>query len=59
MVSDSEWQKVKEKVEVLDGSRGDKAKTRRAVRANELDAALKRIDQLEKQVKSLLAALKP
>lgn len=59
MVSDSEWQKVKEKVEVLDGTRGDKAKTRRAVRANELDAALKRIDQLEKQVKSLLAALKP
>ena len=59
MVSDSEWQKVKEKVEVLDGSRGDKAKTRRAVRANELDAALKRIDQLEKQVKSLLAALNP
>lgn len=59
MVSDSEWQKVKEKVEVLDGTRGDKAKTRRAVRANELDAALKRIDQLEKQVKSLLAALNP
>lgn len=59
MVSDSEWQKVKEKVEVLDGTRGDKAKTRRAVRANELDAALKRIDQLEKQVKSLLAAQNP
>ena len=56
MVSDSEWQKVKEKVEVLDGTRGDKAKTRRAVRAEELDAALRRIDQLEKQVKSLLAA---
>ena len=59
MVSDSEWEKVEEKVEVLDGSRGDKAKSRRAVRASELDAALKRIDQLEKQVKSLLAAANP
>ena len=59
MVSDSEWQKVKEKVEVLDGTRGDKAKTRRAVRANELDAVLKRIDHQEKQVKSVLAAQNP
>lgn len=59
MVSDSEWQKVKEKVEVLDGTRGDKAKTRRAVRASEFDAALRRIEQLEKQVKSLLAAQNP
>nr|DAL60042.1 MAG TPA_asm: hypothetical protein [Caudoviricetes sp.] len=59
MVSDSEWQKVKEKVEVLDGTRGDKARLKRAVRAEELDAALRRIDQLEKQVKSLLAAQNP
>lgn len=59
MVSDSEWLKVKEKVEVLDGSRGDKARPKRAVRAEELDAALRRIDQLEKQVKSLLAAQNP
>ncbi|WP_313824099.1 hypothetical protein [Leclercia sp.] len=56
MVSDSEWQKVKEKVEVLDGSRGDKAKSKRAVRVEEMNAALNRIDQLEKQVKALLAA---